>query len=204
MHQSPRVEGTVQPAAVAAPLRLAVPAAIALLVGLAALLWLHRDELPLYSAHLTGKLPAVTLRPHQLASTMDEAALRRHFGSLSWTCASDPRNAAARNCVAAVSSADDVAALSLTARLTNGRLQSAELLLPWWAHHTMLRKLVATLGAPALIDRQAPAPAVRRHVGWRVEGGTVLLDRDPGWDPLRASALIWVPVAASGARTPAH
>jgi hypothetical protein len=166
------------------------------------LLWLHRDELPLYGKHLTGSLPAVTLRPHQLASTMDEAALRRHFGSLTWTCASDPRNAAARNCVAAVSSADDVAALSLTARLMNGRLQSAELLLPWWAHHTMLRKLVATLGAPALIDRQPPAPATRRQVGWSVDGGTVLLDRDPGWDPLRPNALTWVPLAAIGARTP--
>jgi hypothetical protein len=177
--------------------------AIALLVGFAALLWLHRDALPLYGAHLTGNLPAVTLRPNQLANNMDEAALRRHFGSLSWTCTSEPRNAAARNCVAAVSSTDDVAALSLTARLANGRLQSAELLLPWWAHHTMLRKLVATLGAPAHVDRQAPVPAVRRQVGWRVDGGMVLLDRDPGWDPLRPSALTWVPASVTGARAPA-
>ena len=177
--------------------------AIALLAGFAALLWLNRDALPLYKAHLTGNLPAVTLRPNQLATTMDEAALRRHFGGLAWTCASDPRDAAARHCVAAASSADDVAALSLTARLANGRLQSAELLLPWWAHHTMLRKLVATLGAPALIDRQAPAPAVRRRVGWRVDGGMVLLDRDPGWDPLRPSALTWVPAPVAGVRAPA-
>jgi hypothetical protein len=200
------------------------------LLPLAALLWLHRADLAAYRHHLLDGAPVVSPRFEGLSRTMNEAALRKHFGATVFQCveasrppgrhgdgggssATDPTagigaadaavadadaDAAApgdRVCIGAISRVDDLPALQLAARFGRGELLEVAFALPWWAHHAAVRQQVARLGAPVSMDT---ATAARPMVRWRLPGGWIEQDRNPGYDPLKASLLRWRADASTG------
>jgi hypothetical protein len=170
---------------------------LALLLGVVAEVWVHSgataepdaaDDISLYTQHVTQGQGAVSMRYAQLSAQMDEAALQAHFVGLGLVCQPAQAQSAKQECLAAPEQVDGVSALQLRLVLVDGGLTQATVLVPWWSHHAALRVLLRDLGAAqALSPEDDPHPSI----AWRVPGGEVRLNRAPGFDPLRASSIVW-------------
>lgn len=161
---------------------------LATLLALAGLLWAGRAELPAQLARWTGSgaRADLALDHARLSRKLDPAALARQLGGLPLTCQAQ---AQASVCEAALARVNGLPAAALRARFEDARLQSVELLLPWWEHHHAVGMLSERLGPPdeaVAADGQAVA-ALR----WRLPAGTVQIARAPGWNPLHWAAVRW-------------
>lgn len=167
---------------------------LALACVLAAVLAAGRGQWASHWARWWGPAGAdLTLDVRALSPAMDEAALLRHFAGAALACTDGVDGQ--RLCAAPLAHADGVTAARLQAWLVNGRLQAVEVWVPWWQHHSAARALVARLGAPSIASngtKTNPSPSI----AWDLPGGTLRIDRHPGWNPWRWTALHWA------ARTP--
>jgi hypothetical protein len=185
--------------AVRRPMRAPKVVALVLLLLLAGLLWRHAGDLDGYRRYWLGQLPAASVRFNELSATTDEAALQKHLAGVPLRCISEPRERNTfgdRACSAGTSRLDDTPVLTLAAFFDQGRLVAIKADVPWWAHHTALRQLVAQFGAPEAIDPPAQARPV---VQWRTRSGRVALEKTPGFDPLQPVTLQWRADAAPSA-----
>ncbi|HVR53370.1 MAG TPA: hypothetical protein VMS38_26845 [Pseudorhodoferax sp.] len=161
-------------------------------LGLAALLWAGRDELPDHVAHRSGAGRAQVVPDYAaLSDRLDPAALARTLGApgeLPLRCA---QTADGRVCTAPLLRADGQSAERLTATWQGTRLVRTDVRLPWWAHHGMVRALTARLGAPTRPDAEAPDDAQAPAIAWQLDHGTLRIARAPGWAPWRWTTLRW-------------
>lgn len=158
-------------------------------LGLAALLWAGRDELPDHLAHRSDPDRAQAVPDYAaLSDRLDPAALAHALGGLPLRCA---QTADGRVCAAPLRQADGQSAERLTATWQGERLVRTDVRLPWWAHHGMVRALTARLGAPARADAAAPDDAQAPAIAWQLEHGTLRIARAPGWAPWRWTTLRW-------------
>lgn len=167
--------------------RLAFVGAAAL--ALAALLWAGRDELPDHLAHRSGEGRAQAVPDYAaLSDRLDPAALARTLGELPLRC---EQTADGRVCAAPLRQADGQSAERLVATWQGERLVQADVRLPWWAHHGMVRALTARLGPPTRADAEAPDDAQAPAIAWQLDHGTLRIARAPGWAPWRWTTLRW-------------
>lgn len=172
---------------------LALPSLVALLAcTVLAVLWAGRGEFGSHHAYLLGGADArIAMDYASLSPALDEAALQRHFAPAVLHCV-DAGSGGGRLCEAALAQADGVAAARLRATLAQGRLQQIELFVPWWAHHRAAQALTAQRGAPTAFYTPKTSADPPAALLWADATGTVRVDRDPGWNPLRWSVLRWV------------
>ncbi|MES2999173.1 MAG: hypothetical protein V4787_00655 [Pseudomonadota bacterium] len=169
--------------------------AVALLVAVfAALVFTHAGVSHVYLKYFGAKSPRIAVDYAGLSNDMDEKAALAHFAPLALRCMDEPKEInrlGDRVCHAALDAADEVPALTLALFFDSGKLAHATIHVPWWAHHRLAKTLVEKLGAPEALNL-APV-AGNRLIQWRVKGGVVVFNRDPGWDPLDWSAVYWQP-----------
>ena len=159
--------------------------------------WVFVANLPrmhVYLKHWGSASPRVAMPYAALSPEMDEKALRAAMPSLPLRCISEDK---ARNglgdrvCYASLDAADEAPALTAAFFFDGGRLSQGVVHVPWWGHPAAARALVAKLGVPEAIQDQHVKGA--RLIQWRVANGIVVINRDPGWDPLGWSAVFWMP-----------
>lgn len=163
---------------------------LAALLVLAGLLWTGRAELPAQLARWAGggARADVTLDYARLSPALDAAALARQLGGPPLPCQAQGEAAV---CETALATANGVPAALLRARWQDGRLQSVDLLVPWWEHHHAVGMLTERLGAP---DGNEVIAADGQHLAalrWNLPEGAVQVARAPGWNPLRWSTARW-------------
>lgn len=161
--------------------------AIAAVVTVTSLPRLH-----VYLKYWGAQSPSTSVPYATFSADMDENAVRAAMPALSLTCIAEDK---ARNglgdrvCYSSLQRADDAPALTLAFFFDHGRLAHAVLQVPWWGHHATVRSLVGRLGMPEAIQDEPVRGS--RLVQWRVRGGLVEMNRDPGWNPLGWSAVYW-------------
>lgn len=151
-------------------------------------------RLHVYLKHWGAASPRVAMPYSALSPDMDEKALRAALPSLPLRCISEDKSRNGlgdRVCYASLDAADEAPALTAAFFFDGGRLARGVVHVPWWGHHAAARALVAKLGMPEAIQDQRLKGA--RLVQWRVANGIVVINRDPGWDPLGWSAVFWMP-----------
>lgn len=157
-----------------------------------------------YLKHWGAASPRIAMPYAALSQDMDEKALRAAMPSLPLRCISEDK---ARNglgdrvCYASLDAADEAPALTAAFFFDGGRLAQGVVHVPWWGHQAAARALVAKLGRPEAIQDQRVKGV--RLIQWGVANGIVVINRDPGWDPLGWSAVFWMP-RPPGSRPPAR
>jgi len=179
--------------------------AVLVVVVLSALIFVaNLPRMHVYLKHWGSASPRVAMPYAALSPDMDEKALRAVMPSLPLRCMSEDK---ARNglgdrvCYASLDAADGAPALTAAFFFDGGRLAQGVVQVPWWGHHAAARALVAKLGMPEAIQDQRVKGA--RLIQWGVANGIVVINRDPGWDPLGWSAVFWMP-RPPGSRPPAR
>lgn len=162
--------------------------AAAVLVGVR-----HLPQSHVYLKSWGASSPRIQMPWAALSTAMDERALLAAL-PMPVRCIDDAKASNGlgdRVCYASVDAVDGAPALTVAFFLDAGRLAQATVQLPWWGHHAMARQLVQRLGAPVAIQDEPVKGS--RLVQWRLPNGSVNLNRDPGWDPLAWSAVLWTP-----------
>lgn len=151
---------------------------------------LNLPKLHVYLKYWGAASPRIAMPYQAFGTEMDEQALRAKLAPLGLRCEAETQGAklGERVCWASLDEADGAPAMSLACFFRNGHLAHVVIDVPWWGHHAMVRRLLATLGAPTALDGQAMQPPLMH---WRVAHGTVSINRAPGWDPLAWSVVMW-------------
>jgi hypothetical protein len=177
------------------PLPRSWTCAVLVVVVLTALVLIaNMPRMHVYLKHWGSTSPRIAMPYAALSPDMDEKALRAAMPSLPLRCISEDK---ARNglgdrvCYASLDAADDAPALTAAFFFDGGRLAQGVVHVPWWGHHAVASALVAKLGRPEAIQEQRVKGA--RLIQWGVANGIVVINRDPGWDPLGWSAVFWMP-----------
>jgi len=177
--------------------RLALPRSWSFAIGgavaiAASVTFANLPRLHVYLKYWGAQSPRIHMPYESLSGDMDEKALRAAVPGVVLNCIAEDK---ARNglgdrvCYSSLHAADDAPALTVAFFFDSGRLAHSVVQVPWWTHHAAARSLVARLGMPeAIQDRPVRGS---RLVQWRVAGGLVEFNRDPGWDPLGWSAVYW-------------
>lgn len=173
---------------------LAIAGLGAVLLALAVLLWAGRAELPehlaRWSAH--GQRASASIGYVRLSAELDATALGQHLGGLPLQCRPLEDGSI---CEAALAQADGVPATRLRATwhraAQQNRLQTLEILVPWWAHHRSAAMLTQRLGPPSGNEALAASGERLAVLTWNLPQGRVLMARAPGWNPWRWSTLRW-------------
>ncbi|MBK0394744.1 hypothetical protein [Ramlibacter algicola] len=156
----------------------------------------HLPQSHVYLKSWGARSPRIEMPWDVLSTAMDERALKAAM-PMPLRCideAKESNGLGDRVCYTPVDAVDGVAALTVAFFLDEGRLAQATVQLPWWAHHAMAGQLARRLGAPVAIQDK-PVRGVRL-LQWRLPNGSININRDPGWDPLAWSAVLWTPLQA--------
>ncbi|WP_092739874.1 hypothetical protein [Paracidovorax valerianellae] len=162
------------------------------LVLLALMVFSNRDRMDVYGRHFRESSPAVTLRLAELSSTMDEAALKRHFADVPLRCvaeASGPGGLGDRVCYATIGEADGHAALTLANFFREGHLVRTMVHVPWWVHGIWIDRFNAAYGTPRQAGKVSVwgGPVLR----WNMSNGYVDFNRDRSFNPLEWNVVLW-------------
>jgi hypothetical protein len=158
----------------------------------AASVFRNTPSLYVYLKHWGATSSRVSVPYADFTADMDERALHANLSPLPVRCIDESFQAnglGERVCYAAIDEADGAPALTFAAFFHHGKLARALVHVPWWGHHAMVRSLVARFGPPVVIESSNPEA---RLVHWRLQRGTVTINRDPGWDPLTWSTVLWL------------
>lgn len=163
---------------------------LAAALALAGLLWAGRAELGQHLAHWSGRNAHQTavVDLTRLAPTLDASALARQLGQAALRC--QPLDGGSV-CDAAPARIGGLNAARLRATWQQGRLQTVDILLPWWRHHAAAGMLTQRLGPPSGHTVLAADGQREASLGWDLPQGTVRLARAPGWNPWRWSTVRW-------------
>lgn len=164
----------------------------------------HLPASHVYVTAWTGNSPALAMPWSRFSAAMGERELQAMV-PLPLRCISEDKAANGlgdRVCYAPVSAVDGVSALTVAFFFDAGALRQAVVHVPWWSHHAMARTLAQGLGAPAVIQERGGSGG--RLVQWRLANGSVNFNRDPGWDPLAWSAVMWTPLQPATSALPAR
>lgn len=164
---------------------------LAAALAAAGLLWAGRAELPEHLARWSGSSAQVARLPDiaRLSPTLDAGALARQLGTKALACR--PVADDGQVCETALAEAGGVAAARLRAAWQRGRLQTVEILVPWWQHHPAVGALVQRLGPPSGNAHMGPEGRRLPALTWNLAQGTLVFPRAPGWTPWRWLQLHW-------------
>lgn len=166
--------------------------AFAVLGLMAVLVIANRHRLDVYGTYIRQKSPVIATRLADLSADMDEAAVRKHFEGVPFSCAAEPPGPDSlgdRVCYTPVDKADGDAALLLATFFKRGRLSSAIIHVPWWVHKTWKQRLIAQFGQPRQVGLASGfgGPILR----WSMPKGYVEFNRDRGVNVLEWNSLVW-------------
>lgn len=156
---------------------------------IALMLFLNRDRLHVYQTYFRENSPEVTLRFEELSKDMDEATIRQHFQGVQLDCFNQSSGMGDRTCYTPTSKADGLPALTLAIFFKKGKLSTAIVQVPWWAHPSWLKRLKLQASQPRQDGTTPGRGAVLR---WDLPNGYLNFNQNRGIDPLGWSVLVWV------------
>jgi hypothetical protein len=165
---------------------------LVLFLGLAAFLaknWeLFQDNMHSLVYH---RGPAMTVRLNDFSGDMTESKVLRVV-NIPLSCVADTSALPLgdRVCHSNINSYADVTALRVAFFFKDGHLANIKIDVPWWRHKRMGKQLVKDFGNPTGAQ-DVPVQGVRL-VGWKLEHGSVLYNRDPDRNPLMWNTIQWI------------
>ena len=164
---------------------------LVLAAALAAYLWSQSANLREYRLYFTEDRKPAQLSLLELNESWTEASLRQRFAGHPVVCVPYRGELPAqRACAVYVSSLNDVSTLFVSFFFAQGSLRHVSVNVPWWAHKTARRSLIASFGPP-IASPFLPYSGVRLH-GWSlVNGSAVFLNRDLPLNPLSWNGIHW-------------
>jgi hypothetical protein len=187
--EAPATPGDVGPSVLQRPMpRSVVWALIVAAILLAIAVLPHARSLHIYERHLRSEAPEVQVAFERLDGKMDEAAFQAQLPGVKMRCYAEPE-AGRRVCFADLRSANGVPALVLAAFFQRGRLTTAFLHVPWWAHGRARDALNARWGASVPGGKDETGKPMRH---WKLPNGTIAMNDSRYAHPLQWSAVVWV------------
>lgn len=140
--------------------------------------------------------PAMSASLTDFSGSMNEADVRRVV-AFPLDCTSDPAvlMLGDRVCYSNISAYAGMSALRVAFFFKDRNLANIKIDLPWWQHRKMGRQLIAEYGQPDG-GQDIPAQGVRL-VGWKLEQGNVLYNRDADRNPLMWNTVHWISLKES-------
>jgi hypothetical protein len=176
-------------------LRLIVYGSLVLAVAFAALNW---DNLLDHVDGLRAGKIDIDLPFDGLSDASTEPLLRQRYGDDNWRCIDEPENRlGSRQCHVDVRTVGGLRSLVLVYFFKAGRLAHAKVDVVSWQHDRALRLLEQRYGPPSGAQRQFVQGV--RLVGWRLEAGNVLFNRDQPVNPLQWNTVFWMSYREAGA-----
>lgn len=165
----------------------------AILIGIVALLvFFNYDRIHVYGTYIREKSPEIATRFVDLSADMDEAAARKHFEGVPFSCTAQGPGSDSlgdRVCYTAIDKADGDAALMLAVFFRKGKLAHAMIETPWWVHKTWMQRFMTDFGQPqraGMVSRFG-GPVMR----WSMPNGYVETRRDRSFNPLEWNVILW-------------
>jgi hypothetical protein len=135
--------------------------------------------------------PAMTVTLNDFTGGMTEAKVLR-VANIPLSCVAETSalSLGDRVCHSNINSYADVTALRVAFFFKDGHLANIKIDAPWWRHKRMEKQLVKDFGNPT--GSQDVLAQGARLVGWKLEHGCVLYNRDPDRNPLMWNTILWV------------
>jgi len=176
------------------PLPRWAQAGAALLAGLLVLLaMVNWNRLHIYQRYFFEQSAPVTVPWERLTPLMSEADLNTLVGR-PLTCMPDPTSMGTRTCYAPVHNVNGHRAHTIAFFFARGRLNTAMVQVPSWAHQEARNALITRYGGgnPARDGRGIDL------MRWTVPQGVMDMNSGRNWlNPLDASAIVWMPPGAA-------
>lgn len=172
------------------PLPRWAKALVALMAGIL-MTWLliNWSRLHIYQDYLFDQSAPVSLPWERLTPQMDEAEVKNLVGR-PLICMTGPTSMGTRTCYASVNTVNGHRALTIAFFFARGRLKTAVVHVPSWAHREARHKLIERYGGGNLASGGEGIALMR----WTVPQGRVDMNSHRSWlNPLDWSAIVWTP-----------
>jgi hypothetical protein len=164
---------------------------LAILLVVLSIAVLFPSEIHEYQIYLFQPHPNMDFTFENVYEEWNELDLKARFPEVALRCQNEELAGGMgdRSCYADVKKHNDVSAMLVAFFFREGKLESATIHVPIWAHRNMFRDLLRTYGVP---KGAQPKPINgARLIGWELlDGGAVFYNRDR-LSPIRWSAIYW-------------
>jgi hypothetical protein len=136
--------------------------------------------------------PEMVARLEDFSETMTEEDVMRLVPKIPLWCKNetDSPQLGNRVCFSNIRAYAGIRALRVAFFFSNKHLAHITIHIPWWLHAQMGQQLIQKYGNPAGAQ-DTPVNGVRL-IGWRLENGTLLYNRDKDSNPLMWNNIFWI------------